>query len=283
MSTIVSIGVSVNPQLNGVCTGFGLKNTGDSVTITAFPNKGRYFVNWLLPNGGISTSNPLTFTASANVTYQANFENYLYVKVPQTAGGTATGENYSVKLGDTVTLTATPTSGFSFMGWFVHGFLVSPATSYSFVASTSLIVTPIFENTQAAGTSIVTAVPALALLAAATAVTAAWVEVGEIKTSGVRKAIFYIDVVHTNSANVRIRFLAKKASGGTGYSFVTITPAAGVEAVDAQYFELNTDATQSIMLELLLNEDVAFLGVSIEAGTVGATADTVSISYNVHQ
>lgn len=281
--SIVSVGVAVNPMLNGMVTGAGVKSSGDSVTLTAIPYAKKYFKAWTLPNGTVSTSNPLTFTAATSGTWIANFERLLSVRVPSVQGGTATGENYAVKVGDTITLGATPISGFSFIGWYINGNKVSTATSYAFVASTNLVVTPIFQNTEAGGTVITTSTPVLNTLCTAVAVTGSWVEVGEIKTSGVRRAVFYIDITHTNSANVRIKFLAKTASGGTGYSFVDITPAAGVNAVDEQYFELNTDATQSIMLELLLNEDVAFLGVNIEAGTVGATADTVTIKYGSHQ
>jgi hypothetical protein len=282
MSTIVSIGVLVNPKLNGVCTGFGLKNSGDSVTITAIPNKGRYFTYWNLPSGGVSTSNPLTFTASVNATYEANFENLMSVKVVQTGGGVATGQNLAAKKTDTITLVATPTSGYSFLGFFENGNLISTASTYAFITSSDRVIEPRFYQAQT-GTNITTATPSLNTLVTAQAVTASWVEAGEIKTSGVRRAVFYVDVVHTDSANVRLKFLAKKTSGGTGYSFVPYVAAAGVVLIDGEYFELNTDATQSVMVELDLNEDVAFLGVNIEAGTVGVTADTISISYACHQ
>jgi hypothetical protein len=282
MSVIVSIQVATVPLLNGFITGGGLATFGDSITLTPYPNRGRYFRDWTLPNGTKSTSNPLTFTAATSGVWTANFENLVSVRVPQTGGGSATGENLQAKKTDTITLAATPSSGWLFQGWYENGNLISTAASYSFTTASDRVITPRFYEAST-GTTITTATPKLTLLAAATAVTSSWVEMGEIKTSGVRRAVFYVDVVHTSSSNVRLQFLAKKTSGGTGYSFVPYVETPGVVLIDGEYFELNTDATQSVMIELLLNEDVAFLGVNIEAGTVGVTADTVAVSYSTHQ
>ncbi|MCL2596870.1 MAG: choice-of-anchor J domain-containing protein [Paludibacter sp.] len=66
----VTITTAVSPENSGTVTGGGDYNVGDAVTLTATPNSGYSFVNW---NTG-STDNPLTFNASVNATYTANFQ-----------------------------------------------------------------------------------------------------------------------------------------------------------------------------------------------------------------
>jgi hypothetical protein len=283
MSVIVSIQVATVPLLNGFITGGGLATSGDSITLTPYPNKGRYFRDWTLPNGTKSTSNPLTFTAATSGVWTANFENLVSVRVPQTGGGAATGENLQAKKTDTITLAATPSSGWLFQGWYENGNLISTAASYSFTTASDRVITPRFYEASTE-TTITTETPKLTLLKAATAVTSSWVEMGEIKTSGVRRAVFYISITHSNSVAVRIRFKAKQSSGDTGYLFPNITNNGTNEVITAgDYYEITPNATQNLILEAELSEEVPFLGVEIQAGTVGATADVVTIKYSCKQ
>ena len=148
MST-VSVAVSIKPLLQGYATGFGLKTVTDSFTITAIPFNRRYFVNWRLPDGSYSTDNPLTQTASVNATYEANFQNYVSVKVNTVGNGSVTGENLQAKPTDTITLAATPKTGQSFIGFFERGNLLSASTPYSFKTSGDRVIDPVFQNTEA--------------------------------------------------------------------------------------------------------------------------------------
>ena len=59
---------------NGTVTGGGVVEEGTSVTLTATPNAGYQFVNWTVGGAEVSTANPYTFTANANVTVTANFQ-----------------------------------------------------------------------------------------------------------------------------------------------------------------------------------------------------------------
>lgn len=59
---------------NGTVTGGGVVEEGTSVTLTATPADGYKFVNWTVGGAEVSTANPYTFTADADVEVVANFE-----------------------------------------------------------------------------------------------------------------------------------------------------------------------------------------------------------------
>ena len=59
---------------NGTVTGGGVVEKGTSVTLTATPDAGYKFANWTVGGAEVSTANPYTFTADADVEVVANFE-----------------------------------------------------------------------------------------------------------------------------------------------------------------------------------------------------------------
>lgn len=59
---------------NGTVIGGGVVEEGTSVTLTATPADGYKFVNWTVGGAEVSTANPYTFTADADITVTANFE-----------------------------------------------------------------------------------------------------------------------------------------------------------------------------------------------------------------
>ena len=59
---------------NGSVTGGGVVEAGTSVTLTATPDAGYKFANWTVGGAEVSTANPYTFTAEADVEVVANFE-----------------------------------------------------------------------------------------------------------------------------------------------------------------------------------------------------------------
>ena len=59
---------------NGTVTGGGVVEEGTSVTLTATPDAGYQFKNWTVAGAEVSTANPYTFTADADVEVVANFE-----------------------------------------------------------------------------------------------------------------------------------------------------------------------------------------------------------------
>ena len=59
---------------NGTVTGGGVVEAGTSVTLTATPDAGYKFANWTVGGAEVSTANPYTFTAEADIEVVANFE-----------------------------------------------------------------------------------------------------------------------------------------------------------------------------------------------------------------
>ena len=117
-----TINADVTPSGAGTAT--ANKTTaaeGDTVTLTATANPGYRFTSWTSVGGGTfanSSSVNTTFTMpSGDVTVTANFVQVYTVTVSSTAGGTATADKTTAAAGETVTLTATPNSGYHFAGW----------------------------------------------------------------------------------------------------------------------------------------------------------------------
>ncbi len=69
-----TIGVTVDPAAGGSVSGAGSVTAGQSVTLTATANAGYGFVNWTENGSEVSTSASYSFTASADRSLVANFE-----------------------------------------------------------------------------------------------------------------------------------------------------------------------------------------------------------------
>ena len=117
-----TVTTSSNPTAGGIVTqsGTGTYNSGSSVTVTATANSGYSFVNWTEGSTVVSTSAGYNFTISANRTLVANFVQQYTVTTSSnpTAGGTVTQSGTGTyNSGSSVTVTATPATGYTFTGW----------------------------------------------------------------------------------------------------------------------------------------------------------------------
>ena len=65
---------TANPAEGGSVTGAGVYEEGANVTLTATPADGYNFKNWTVSGAEVSAENPYIFTATADVTVTANFE-----------------------------------------------------------------------------------------------------------------------------------------------------------------------------------------------------------------
>ena len=72
-ATTSTVTVTTNAT-NGTVTGGGVVEEGTSVTLTATADAGYQFKNWTVAGAEVSTANPYTFTANADITVTANFE-----------------------------------------------------------------------------------------------------------------------------------------------------------------------------------------------------------------
>lgn len=114
--TTYAITANADPSEGGTVTGNGDYADGSSVTLKATASSGYRFVGWMENGKQVSADATYTFTANSSHTFTAQFEKVYTVRVNASGGGTATGGG-SYAEGDTVTLTATPDSGYHFTGW----------------------------------------------------------------------------------------------------------------------------------------------------------------------
>lgn len=113
-------------------------------------------------------------------------------------------------------------------------------------------------------------------------VTTGWVDHGaEVATNGAYIFDLWVAVVHTNSVNVRVRILGKHtATTGTEFQIPIKNISSDVVKVLGHYYELDSDATQNILLDWDVS-GVPYVQVQIQCETVGAVADTVSSDYTL--
>ena len=132
-----NITATVNPSLAGSVSGTGSYNHGQSVTLNATANNGYTFVNWTENGSVVSTNAQYTFNATSNRSLVANFEPIVYTiaaSASPAAGGNVSGAG-DYPFGQTVTLTATANTGYTFTNWTDGTTVVSTDANYSFTVS----------------------------------------------------------------------------------------------------------------------------------------------------
>ena len=126
------------PAIGGSTSGGGTAfKTGTTVALKATPASNYYFANWTEGANSVSTSPTYAFPAAANRDLVANFLPYLSVVVVASPSGfgTVSGGGTKFKYGDKVTVTATPKTGYKFLGWLDGSTIVSATNAYTFTAS----------------------------------------------------------------------------------------------------------------------------------------------------
>ena len=134
---IYNVSVSANPNEGGTVIGGGAYEEGQSCTVTATANEGYTFTNWT-ENGTEVSSNPsYTFTVNDNHNLIANFSINTYtisVAANPANGGTVTGGG-TFTYGESCTITATVSEGFTFINWTEGGSFVASETTYTFTVT----------------------------------------------------------------------------------------------------------------------------------------------------
>ncbi len=134
-----TVSTSSAPSNGGTTAGGGTFASGSSVTVTATPASGFVFSNWTEGGNVVSNSASYSFTLNGNRNLVANFtastSNYTVStsSAPSNGGTTAGGGTFAS--GSSVTVTATPASGFVFSNWTEGGSVVSNSASYTFTLS----------------------------------------------------------------------------------------------------------------------------------------------------
>lgn len=160
-SVVQKVGFAVNityvPEGSGTVDVDGsLFKNGEEVSMTATPNHGYAFSKWQDATGSsdVSTANPYSFTMGTDdVTYTAVFNpltlyQLSYSSEPSDGGSiTCKDANPSHPEGESITLTATPKTGYSFKGWKNGEEIVSTEPTYTFVMPAKEVsLTAVFDK-----------------------------------------------------------------------------------------------------------------------------------------
>jgi uncharacterized repeat protein (TIGR02543 family) len=141
-TTIPQISLSVLPVASGTTIGAGTFAQGSTASVTATAAPGFVFTNWTDGTTVASTSPVYQFTIAGNRALVANFAPVAIGKVALNlsanpiAGGTVAGQG-QFDIGSTVTASATPNAGYTFVNWTDNGVAVSTSSSYQFILATN--------------------------------------------------------------------------------------------------------------------------------------------------
>ena len=119
--TKYNITASANPTAGGSVSGAGEYYENTSCTLTATANAHYEFSRWTKNGSQVSTANPYTFTVNGDASYVAQFTALSphTVTCNATQNGTISASPTTAYKGETVTLTATPASGYYMGEWTV--------------------------------------------------------------------------------------------------------------------------------------------------------------------
>ncbi|MFA7331154.1 MAG: hypothetical protein WC326_08780 [Candidatus Delongbacteria bacterium] len=149
-----TIDASALPVDAGTVFGAGVYPLGSSATLTATPGPGFGFERWTENGAEISVNPQYTIQVSGDRSLVAHFVPACAVTLegwPALGGQLAGAGSYNA--GTPVTVTATPSLGYAFTGWLEWGAtLVSTSPSYTFTATTDLLLVAQFEQLPLAAT-----------------------------------------------------------------------------------------------------------------------------------
>ncbi len=140
------INLSSSPVAGGTTNGSGQFDENSTITVSALPNSGYFFVNWTEGETIVSTSSSYQFTLTENRTLVANYSNIpanqfaVTLSASPAAGGSTIGSG-SFDSETDVTVKATPNTGYTFVNWTIDGTEVSANPEYTFeVAENTTLV-----------------------------------------------------------------------------------------------------------------------------------------------
>lgn len=140
--------IELSATQGGTVSGEGDYEEGTSVTACATPDEGYQFLYWTEDDQPVCNEASYSFPAKNSRSLVAVFELIpiptYSINVTSTAGGTAEGDG-QYKQGETVTVTAIPDNGYSFISWQENDITVSDTPDFSFTADSDRTLTAVFE------------------------------------------------------------------------------------------------------------------------------------------
>lgn len=132
----------------GTVSGGGSYENGAQATVTATPATGYNLTGWYENGEQVSTSPAYTFTVTGNRTLTAVFVEIpvytISATIDPSGSGSVTGTGQHQE-GASVTLTASPVSGYKFVAWKENGETVSEKATYTFSATANRTLVAVFE------------------------------------------------------------------------------------------------------------------------------------------
>ena len=146
----VTIAAIALPTGGGTVRGDGPYPLGATASLVASPNAGYGFVNWTEGGSQVSASATYNFVATTGRTLVANFTPAYSITTsasPNYGGATSGGGNYNS--GASVTVVASPATGYAFVNWTEFGTPVNATASYTFAAGANRSLVANFAGTSA--------------------------------------------------------------------------------------------------------------------------------------
>ena len=143
-----TIAVSANPTNGGTVTGGNTYNYGQSCTVNATAATGYTFTNWTENGSVVSNNANYTFTVEGNRNLVAHFTAITYtitVTANPSNSGTVTGGG-TYNHGQSCTVIATSTDGYTFLNWTENGSVVSNNANYTFTVTSNRSLMAHFEE-----------------------------------------------------------------------------------------------------------------------------------------
>ena len=145
------IQVAASPVAGGSVTGGGSIREGELVTVTASADTSSLpytFVNWTENGSFVSNQPSYSFVAAANRNLVAVFTlpQYLIAATVSPPGSGTVSGGGTRALGSTVTLTATPSTGYLFDHWLEDGLEIGNVSPLVFTASANRSITAVFAE-----------------------------------------------------------------------------------------------------------------------------------------
>ena len=137
MPNAFAITATADPATGGNVTGGGNYNQGETCTLIATTNNGYTFMNWTKDGTQVSTNPTYSFTVTESATYIAHFSANSYtinLAANPSNGGTVSGSG-TYTYGQSCTVSATPSTGYTFVNWRENGNHVTSQAEYTFTVT----------------------------------------------------------------------------------------------------------------------------------------------------